>query len=67
MLARSLLDEHDKGSNLLGIVTSSVFEKKIDMPDKCYEYVRLENVPISNRNKCCFVTQIFGHCNTQIV
>ena len=28
MLARSLLDEHDKGSNLLGIVTSSVFGKK---------------------------------------
>ena len=29
MLARSLLDEHDKGSNLLSIVTSSVFGKKL--------------------------------------
>ena len=28
MLARSLLDEHDKGSNLLGIVTSLYSEKK---------------------------------------
>ena len=33
MLASSLFGEHDKGSNLLGIVKWSVLEKKIDMTD----------------------------------
>ena len=49
MVSRSLYDEHDKDSNLLGIVTWSILGKKKDMRDRsiiwrCYEYVRLESL-----------------------